>query len=101
MKQLKTVKIQQTEDFEDWFFNLTKKERLQITARLERITAYGHFGDSKFLGDGLYELRWKNGWRLYFVMIKDTLILLVGGHKNDQEKDIKKARINIGHYSYN
>lgn len=99
MQQLRTIKIKQSLDFEKWLLELTKKEHAQILGRLERIIGYGHFGDSKNLGDNLCELRWKNGWRIYFVMIKDTIILLIGGHKNEQEKNIKKARINIRLYT--
>ena len=51
-----------------------------INARLERIQAQSHFGDAKSLGDGLAELRWKNGWRIYFFKEgRDMVVLLVGG----------------------
>lgn len=48
-----TLKIKQTKDFTSWFFELTKKEQAQVMTRLERITTYGHFGDSKSLGNSL------------------------------------------------
>jgi putative component of toxin-antitoxin plasmid stabilization module len=63
------VKISKTEEFIDWFSSLRAKEQAQIEARLYRIHAYGHFGDcSSIEGTGyvMAELRWKNGWRVYF-----------------------------------
>ncbi len=45
---------------------------------LERIQSSSHFGDAKSLGDGLAELRWKNGWRIYFFKEgRDMIVLLV------------------------
>lgn len=91
--------IKETEDFRDWFNNLNKKEQAQVAARFERIKDHDHFGDAKSLGKGLCELRWKNGWRVYFIAGKNNIILIIGGHKNEQEKNIKKARIFVGRYS--
>lgn len=54
------------------------------------------------LGHGLAELRWNNGWRVYFVREKAAIILLLnGGNKNAQKKDIEKARILIQKYGRN
>lgn len=79
---------------EKWLQSLTVKEQGQIEARMERIKSHSHFGDCEPLASGLYELRWKNGWRVYFARKQQTniIVLLAGGHKNGQEKDIKKAR---------
>jgi putative addiction module killer protein len=86
--------LRKTVEFSDWLDGLTWKEQGQINARLERIQNSGHFGDAKSLGEGLAELRWKNGWRIYFFKEgKFVIVLLVGGHKNAQEKDIQKARL--------
>ncbi len=49
-------------------------------------------GYSKALGMGLFEFKWKNGLRIYFVFKKKKLILLSGGSKNGQKKDIDKAK---------
>jgi putative component of toxin-antitoxin plasmid stabilization module len=49
-------------EFETWYQSLRDKEQTQIDARLQRIENVGHFGDAKYLGDGLAKLRWKNGW---------------------------------------
>lgn len=98
--QLRKIIIKKTGDYDDWFSSLTIKEQVQVDSRLERIKKYSYFGDSRNLNDGLYELRWKNGWRVYFSRITEGIILLHGGLKNDQEKDIKRARINLRRYGH-
>lgn len=87
MKQIK-----KTKDFENWFRKLNEKEQFKVAARLERIKNQEHFGDIKNLGKGLCELRWKNGWRVYFILEMNGITLIIGGQKNEQEKNIKKAR---------
>lgn len=94
------ISIKRTPEFAEWLDNLTRKEQAQIHARLERIQNSSHFGDAKSLGNGLAELRWKNGWRIYFFKEgRDMIVLLVGGHKNAQEKDIQKARLLLRRYA--
>jgi len=55
----------------------------------------GYFGDSRSLGEGLFELKWKNGMRVYYSRKRigkiDTIVLW-GGFKGTQTTDIKKAR---------
>jgi len=90
------IEIKETDDYLDWLNHLTKKEQIKVKARISRIEKDEHFGDAKNLGEHLAELRWKNGWRVYFSSIGyKKIILIIGGHKNEQEKDIKKARIFI------
>lgn len=94
------IYIKKSNEFDDWFFELNNTEQLKVAARLKRIQDQEHFGDVKNIGEGLNELRWKNGWRIYFiVMSKDRIFLLIGGHKNEQKKDIKKAQLLIRKYS--
>lgn len=94
------VELIKTLKFEDWFEKLSLKEKLQVEARLIYIEKYGHFGDAKNLGDLLFELRWRNGRRIYFTKILDeegnAVLLLLGGNKNSQKKDIVAARKMIG-----
>ena len=86
------IKINKTKEFQTWFDSLTIKEQLKIESRLERIHNLEHFGDAKSLGGGLAELRWANGWRVYFIKENASIILLLnGGNKNAQKKDIEKA----------
>lgn len=86
--------IERTPEFIKWFEKQTEKGKAQIDARLKNIELHHYFGDHKSLGEKLLELRWKNGRRVYYSLIlKDELTLvLLGGFKNAQEKDIKKAR---------
>jgi putative addiction module killer protein len=73
------------------------KGRAQINSRLLRIETEGYFGDAKNLGEGLAELRWKSGRRVYFGRTKDTfgsiVFLILGGNKNGQTKDIRQAKL--------
>jgi putative addiction module killer protein len=86
------VKVRKTPEFEKWLSELTAKEQAQVEARLYRIQESSHFGDCKLLEGAsfpLCELRWKNGWRVYFYREKAVaIVVLLGGKKNDQKKDI-------------
>lgn len=96
------IKINKTKEFQSWFESLTIKEQLKVESRLEKIHNLEHFGDAKSLGQGLAELRWTNGWRVYFAKENNSIILLLcGGNKNAQKKDIQKARILIQKYARN
>ena len=95
------IEIRKTLEFEEWHENLRSKEQIQVDARLLRIQNSDHFGDAKSLGEGLGELRWKNGWRVYFCREASTgILLLLGGNKNAQVKDIQKARILLRRYAH-
>ena len=88
MRQLQVLK---TSEFESWFSQLQAKRRAIITARLDLLTR-GHFGDHKRF-EGLIELRWKNGTRVYaFKWGHAIVVTLNGGNKNAQKKDISKAK---------
>ncbi len=81
--------------FAEWF-NLLKdrKAKLKITERLRR-ASLGNLGDSKFVGKGVFELRvdYGAGYRIYFAQEEDKIILLLcGGDKSTQKKDILKAK---------
>ena len=67
--------------------------RARIVARLDRLAA-GLLGDRKALGGGISELRIDQGpgYRVYFAQRGDTFILLLcGGDKRTQAKDIERA----------
>lgn len=79
--------------FLNWFEKLDLKNQTKITARLERIEI-GHYGDFKKLKNSINELRFftGSGYRIYFAEEDNKIIiLLTGGDKSTQEKDIKKA----------
>lgn len=87
--------ITATETFAKWIGKLAdRKARLIIDARIERLKV-GNFGDAKSLGGGLSELRiaFGPGYRVYFTVENDRIvILLAGGDKSSQPRDIAKAR---------
>lgn len=96
------MKIRQTPEFEEWFKNNSTKFQAQISARIQKIRDHAHFGDCKQLKSNLAELRWKNGRRVYFTVYEEKekiVLLLLGGNKNGQTKDIKKARGLIEKYA--
>lgn len=88
------MKIETTPEFDKWFNKQTEKSKAQVDARLKNIELHNYFGDHKSLGEALLELRWKNGRRVYYSLIlkEDLTLVLLGGIKNAQSKDIKKAR---------
>jgi len=94
------IKIKTTVEFEKWKKALCEKEKYQILARLKNVKNYAHFGDAKYLGKRLSELRWKNGRRIYFYREDNkTIILIIGGLKNEKKKDIKKAHLFLKRYA--
>ncbi len=88
------MRIKKETGYTQWFEKLTSKEQLIIEDRMRRIEDLNYLGDVESLNNGLYELRWRNGWRVYFIKDADRkgIILLLGGHKNEQKKNINKAR---------
>lgn len=68
---------------------------MRIRNRLRRIEL-GNLGNYKSLGAGIYELKFSfgPGYRIYFAEVENTVILLLaGGDKSSQSKDIKRAKI--------
>ncbi len=67
--------------------------RRRVLARLRRLEL-GHFGDHKYLNNGVYELRlfFDSGYRIYFGIDKGRIVvLLCAGNKSTQSKDIDRA----------
>jgi putative addiction module killer protein len=94
------IEVKSSPDFKSWIESLSLPEELLIKKRILLIEEEGHFGDCKYLGDGLFELRWKNGKRVYFAKLTNRrILLLLGGRKNAQEKEIKKARLLLKRFS--
>ena len=93
------MRIQCTPEFKGWFDAQTEKSKAQIDARLKNIELYDYFGDYKSLGEKLLELRWKNGRRVYYTLMKEEeiTVILLGGFKNVQKKNIKKGRQSCSH----
>ncbi len=88
------IELKQTDTFRKWFVKL-KDERAAtaIASRLDRL-AFGHAGDAAPVGRGVSELRihYGPGYRVYFQRRGDLIIvLLCGGDKASQDRDIKTA----------
>lgn len=80
--------------FKDWINSLDKVTKSRIQSRLTRLLE-NNFGDCKKIDNEISELRFKfgAGYRIYYTEIENTIILLInGGDKSTQSKDITKAK---------
>jgi putative addiction module killer protein len=87
--------VRQTQEFQDWLDDLKDlKAQVRIVARL-RLAEAGNLGDWKSIGGEVSEMRiaFGLGYRLYFTKRQDILIvMLAGGAKSTQARDIKRAQ---------
>jgi putative addiction module killer protein len=90
------IELKQTEAFRKWRLRLKDhRARAIIASRLDRL-AQGHAGDAAPVGEGVNELRihYGPGYRVYFQRHGSTIVvLLCGGDKSTQAKDIKMAKL--------
>ncbi|MCI8367866.1 MAG: type II toxin-antitoxin system RelE/ParE family toxin [Eggerthellaceae bacterium] len=88
-------KLDMTKTFRRWLEKLKDfGARAAILRRLDRYIATGNLGDYKAVGSGVSEMRidFGPGYRLYFTRRDGELVLLlVGGDKSSQQRDIEKA----------
>ncbi len=89
------METKQTVAFSGWLSGLRdQRARVKIVIRIARIEA-GLLGDARSVGDGVSEVRidFGPGYRLYFTRRGDDLIILLcGGDKSSQVRDIAKAK---------
>ena len=89
------VELLQTETFRKWRTKLKDEcAKAAIALRLARLS-YGHVGDAKPIGDGVSELRihYGPGYRVYIKWHDKTIIILLcGGDKASQNKDVETAK---------
>ncbi len=89
------IQIQQTETYAKWFAGLRDRvARARIDLRIRRLSL-GNAGDTKPVGEGVSELRVDHGpgYRIYFIQRGEVVIvLLAGGDKSTQDKDIRNAK---------
>jgi putative addiction module killer protein len=89
------LEVQKTDEFDNWLSGLTdQKAKAKIVSRIERL-GFGNPGDVKPVGDGLSEMRvpYGPGYRVYYKQTDKTVVLLLcGGDKSTQAKDIKRAK---------
>ena len=89
-------RIDKTTEFDKWIRKLKDiRAKSKILFRIQKLETDEHFGDCKSVGGGISEMRINQakGYRIYFKEKEDRLIiLLIGGEKSSQKKDIKKAK---------
>ena len=89
------IEVKQSAIFAQWLDKLKDKvAKASIVRRIVRLRK-GNFGDSKSIGDSVFELRVDvgKGYRVYFMNENGKIILLlVGGDKSTQQRDIEKAK---------
>ncbi len=88
------LEIRQTDTYAKWFRRLRDRQaRARINLRIRRLSL-GNPGDVRPVGEGVSELRidYGPGYRIYFVQHGQTVVvLLAGGDKRTQDRDIKTA----------
>ncbi len=89
------IEIRQTENYSRWFAKLRDRQaRARINVRIRRLSL-GMFGDAKPVGDGVSELRirYGPGYRVYYCRRgSEVVVLLAGGDKSTQSRDIRAAQ---------
>ncbi|MYA95064.1 MAG: type II toxin-antitoxin system RelE/ParE family toxin [Nitrospinae bacterium] len=89
------IEVRQTDQYARWFEKLRdKRAKARINTRIRRLSL-GNPGDVRAVGHGVSELRidYGPGYRIYFVQQgQSVVILLAGGDKSTQARDILRAR---------
>jgi len=89
------ITIRQSDVYRNWFSKLKdKRAQSRVDIRIRRLSL-GNAGDVKPVGSGVSELRinYGPGYRVYYTAIgNEIIILLAGGDKSTQSKDIEKAK---------
>lgn len=90
------IEVLQTDEFAKWLKRLKDTAvRARILVRIQRLSLTENFGDVKPVGDGVFEMRidYGSGYRLYYALKGSELVLLlIGGDKSSQQRDIAKAK---------
>jgi putative addiction module killer protein len=89
------MRIKSTPAFKEWIANLRDRQgRAKILTRIRRLED-GNPGDSRGVGEGVLEMRlnFGPGYRMYYVQRGEVVVvLLCGGDKSTQSKDIERAK---------
>jgi putative addiction module killer protein len=84
-----------TDEFDQWLSDLAdERAKTKIASRVARLR-FGNAGDAKPVGEGISEMRVHHGpgYRVYYKQTKKTIIvMLCGGDKSTQEKDVRRAK---------
>lgn len=88
--------IERTDEFDKWLRKLKDlRAKAKILFRIQKIENDEHFGDFEPVGNGIRELKidYAKGYRVYFKESDGRIIiLLIGGDKSTQQRDIEKAK---------
>lgn len=86
--------VKRLDEFSDWLKSLKDAlTRQRLNARLRKVQN-GNLGDVKSVGDGVFEMRehFGPGWRMYYVLRGEILIVMLGGgDKSSQKDDVRQA----------
>jgi putative addiction module killer protein len=88
--------IEKTDEFDKWLRKLKDlRAKAKILFRIQKIENDEHFGDCEPVGNGIRELKidYAKGYRVYLKKSNGKIIiLLIGGDKSTQQKDIERAK---------
>ena len=88
--------IEKTDEFDKWFRKLNDlRAKAKILVRIQKIENNEHFGECEPVVEGIREIKidYAKGYRVYFKEFDGKIIiLLAGGDKSTQQKDIEKAK---------
>ncbi|HEV8052218.1 MAG TPA: hypothetical protein VGP47_06975 [Parachlamydiaceae bacterium] len=94
-------KLLQTLEYNEWIKKESPRSQVQINKRLSLIQFEECIGDQNLISlqeksalkDKVWELHWKDGRCIYYACIPENrVLLLLGGNKNGQNKDVSKAK---------
>jgi len=81
-------------EFDKWIAGIKDRStRVRLSRRVDR-AQFGNFGDVRPVGSAVFEMRefFGSGWRMYYTLRGNTIvIMLAGGDKSSQSRDIAKA----------
>jgi putative addiction module killer protein len=84
-----------SDEFGDWLSGLKDQVGKAVIAKRIRAAESGNFGDCEPVGEGVFEMRihYGPGYRAYCTRRGEVVyLLLLGGHKSTQKRDIKRAK---------
>lgn len=82
------------EPYSEWIETLDAVTQAKIYAYVDRVALGGAKRNLKPVGDGVFEITidYGPGYRIYFGRSENRIILLLGGDKSSQDRNIKKAK---------
>ena len=87
------IEVIESATFKRWIRGLRDRNAVaRINARLRNVSL-GNVGDAKPVGGGIFEMRVHHGpgYRLYFLREGTTVVVLCGGDKGSQQRDVERA----------